>query len=127
MSGFGSVFSYKVVTDEENAQVFCEHFGKIFNNQNPLPCDHSALNLICQHPDFTHLADLPTVSEVRSALRLMANGKAPGPSGITSDALKSMVWTETNPNDEHENDDADYLATVIHAMILEFWEGTLDF
>eukprot|EP00957_Ditylum_brightwellii_P178520 13598639-Ditylum_brightwellii.AAC.1 len=38
-----------------------------------------------------------------------------------------MVWTETNPDDDHENNNDDYLATVVHAMILEFWEGTLDF
>eukprot|EP00957_Ditylum_brightwellii_P055384 4197590-Ditylum_brightwellii.AAC.1 len=107
----------KAVKDKENAQVFCEHFSKIFNNQSPLPCDHSALNLIYQHSNFTHLADLPTVSEVCSALYHMANRKALGPSGIASNALKYDL----------ENDNANYLATVIHAMILEFWEGTLDF
>eukprot|EP00957_Ditylum_brightwellii_P211855 15366679-Ditylum_brightwellii.AAC.2 len=57
----------------------------------------------------------------------MTNGKAPGPFSITSYALKFMVWTEMNPNDEHENDNANYLITIIHAMILEFWEGMLDF
>eukprot|EP00957_Ditylum_brightwellii_P022947 1731617-Ditylum_brightwellii.AAC.1 len=51
----------KAVTDEENAQVFCEHFSKLFNNQTPLPCDHSMLNLIKQHDDYTHLAALPSV------------------------------------------------------------------
>eukprot|EP00957_Ditylum_brightwellii_P055773 4226605-Ditylum_brightwellii.AAC.1 len=24
-------------TDNENAEVFCQHFNKIFNNQSPLP------------------------------------------------------------------------------------------
>eukprot|EP00957_Ditylum_brightwellii_P159691 12154768-Ditylum_brightwellii.AAC.1 len=56
----------------------------------------------------------------------MANRKAPGPSGVTSNALNSMVWTEKNLEDEHANDNDDYLATIIHAMIVEFWEGTLD-
>eukprot|EP00957_Ditylum_brightwellii_P023240 1754044-Ditylum_brightwellii.AAC.1 len=55
----------------------------------------------------------------------MANGKAPGPSGITSDALKSMVWTEVTPEDEGANDNADYLASVI--MLVEFWKSALDF
>eukprot|EP00957_Ditylum_brightwellii_P109922 8384727-Ditylum_brightwellii.AAC.1 len=57
----------------------------------------------------------------------MANGKAPGPSGITSDALKSIVWTEATPEDEGANDNADYLAAVIHDMLVEFWKCALDF
>eukprot|EP00957_Ditylum_brightwellii_P119280 9100012-Ditylum_brightwellii.AAC.1 len=57
----------------------------------------------------------------------MANRKAPGPSGITSNILKSIVWTEENPDNEDGNDKADYLTTTIHVMILEFWEGTLVF
>eukprot|EP00957_Ditylum_brightwellii_P091799 6989561-Ditylum_brightwellii.AAC.1 len=57
----------------------------------------------------------------------MANGKALDPSAITSNALKSMVWTKKNPEDEVANDNTNYLATVIHAMILEFWEGSFDF
>eukprot|EP00957_Ditylum_brightwellii_P198035 15087766-Ditylum_brightwellii.AAC.1 len=81
----------RAITDDENAQVFCEHFSKFFNNQNPLPCDHSALELIPPHDDFTHLAELPSLTEVRAALCRMVNGKAPRPSGITSNALKSMV------------------------------------
>ena len=123
----------KVVTGKENAQVFYEHFGNIFHHQIPLLCDHSdlllllLLLLINQHPDFVHLANLTTISKVCTALCQMVNGKAVGPSSITSDALKSMVWTEINPDDDHENDDANYLATVIHTMILEFWEGMLDF
>eukprot|EP00957_Ditylum_brightwellii_P069590 5286126-Ditylum_brightwellii.AAC.1 len=80
----------KAVTDKENTQVFCEHFSKLFNNQTPLPCDHSALDLIKQHDNYTHLAALPSVQEVYVALRRMVNDKSPGPSGITSDALKSM-------------------------------------
>eukprot|EP00957_Ditylum_brightwellii_P180197 13726196-Ditylum_brightwellii.AAC.1 len=57
----------------------------------------------------------------------MANGKAPGLSGITSDALKAMVWKEHQPEDEYVNDDAEYLASAVHAMIVEFWTGGLDF
>eukprot|EP00957_Ditylum_brightwellii_P173542 13212796-Ditylum_brightwellii.AAC.1 len=52
----------RAVTDEENAQVFCEHFSKIFNNQDPLPCNYSALSLILQHTEFTHLAELPSLT-----------------------------------------------------------------
>eukprot|EP00957_Ditylum_brightwellii_P128951 9837553-Ditylum_brightwellii.AAC.2 len=57
----------------------------------------------------------------------MANEKATGPSGITSNALKSMVWTEENPEVETDNDDADHLVTVIHTIILEFWGGSFYF
>eukprot|EP00957_Ditylum_brightwellii_P064203 4871778-Ditylum_brightwellii.AAC.1 len=80
----------KAVTDKENAEVFCEHFSCIFNNQNLLPCNLTALDLIRPCHDFTHLAAVPTLSEVSAAIRRMANGKAPGPTGITSDALKAM-------------------------------------
>eukprot|EP00957_Ditylum_brightwellii_P142451 10853069-Ditylum_brightwellii.AAC.1 len=80
----------KATTDKENAQVFAEHFNKLSNNQSPLPCNPTALDLINQLPDFLHLATPITLPEVHAALQRMANGKAPGPSGITSDALKLM-------------------------------------
>eukprot|EP00957_Ditylum_brightwellii_P158540 12067830-Ditylum_brightwellii.AAC.1 len=38
-----------------------------------------------------------------------------------------MVWKEHQPEDEAVNDDAEYLVSVIHAMIVEFWNGELDF
>eukprot|EP00957_Ditylum_brightwellii_P207194 15351926-Ditylum_brightwellii.AAC.1 len=78
------------MTDKENAQVFCEHFSELFNSQAPLPCDQSMLDLVKQYDNYTHLVALLSVQEVQVALHCMANGKAPGPSGITSDALKSM-------------------------------------
>eukprot|EP00957_Ditylum_brightwellii_P036459 2760995-Ditylum_brightwellii.AAC.1 len=57
----------------------------------------------------------------------MVNNKAPGPPGITSDVMKAMVWKEHQPENKSDNDDAEYLASVIHTMILEFWTGHLDF
>eukprot|EP00957_Ditylum_brightwellii_P146892 11182742-Ditylum_brightwellii.AAC.1 len=80
----------KAKTDEENAQVFATHFDKLFNNKPPLPCDPTALDLIDQMPNFTCIAAPISLLEVRAALQRMANGKAPGPSGITFDALKAM-------------------------------------
>eukprot|EP00957_Ditylum_brightwellii_P061310 4653095-Ditylum_brightwellii.AAC.1 len=44
----------------------------------------------------------------------MANDKAPGTNSITSDALKSMVWTEQDPGKEEDSDDANYLVSVVH-------------
>eukprot|EP00957_Ditylum_brightwellii_P184105 14023440-Ditylum_brightwellii.AAC.2 len=81
----------KVLTDEENAEVFCAHFDKNFNNQHPLPCDITALDLITPHPTYSHLTIPPMVDEVQAALRRMANRKALGTSGATSNALKSMT------------------------------------
>eukprot|EP00957_Ditylum_brightwellii_P121412 9259022-Ditylum_brightwellii.AAC.1 len=80
----------KATTDEEKAQVFAEHFNKLFNNQSPLPCDPTALDLLDQLPDFMHLPKPISIFKVRAALQRMVNGKAPGPSGITSDVLKAM-------------------------------------
>eukprot|EP00957_Ditylum_brightwellii_P156732 11929635-Ditylum_brightwellii.AAC.1 len=80
----------KAKTDDKNAQVFAKYFNKLFNNQSPLPCDPTTLYLINQLPDFLHLAGLISLNKVCAALQRMANGKEAGPSGITSDALKSM-------------------------------------
>eukprot|EP00957_Ditylum_brightwellii_P122834 9366821-Ditylum_brightwellii.AAC.1 len=38
-----------------------------------------------------------------------------------------MVWTEEIPDNEHTNDDANYLTSVINAMLLDFCESALDF
>eukprot|EP00957_Ditylum_brightwellii_P077079 5857960-Ditylum_brightwellii.AAC.1 len=99
----------KAKTDKENAKVFADHFSKVFNNQNPLACDHSALDLIPQSPDFPFLATPLTLNKVKAALQCMANGKASGPSGVLSDALKSMVRCGNNATDETENEDAEFL------------------
>eukprot|EP00957_Ditylum_brightwellii_P073316 5572334-Ditylum_brightwellii.AAC.2 len=37
-----------------------------------------------------------------------------------------MVWTKENPEAEADNNDADHLVTVIHAMIHEFWGVSFD-
>eukprot|EP00957_Ditylum_brightwellii_P043305 3281858-Ditylum_brightwellii.AAC.1 len=97
------------ITDNENTEVFCQHFDKIFNNQSPLPCDETALDLIEQSSDFTHLAEMPFLPNNRAALHQMANGKARGPSGITPNALKAMIWTKHSPDNDTDNDDANCL------------------
>eukprot|EP00957_Ditylum_brightwellii_P032747 2482243-Ditylum_brightwellii.AAC.1 len=38
-----------------------------------------------------------------------------------------MVWQEHQPENESDNDDAEYFASVIYPMTLEFWTGHLDF
>eukprot|EP00957_Ditylum_brightwellii_P157841 12014221-Ditylum_brightwellii.AAC.1 len=117
----------KATTDEENAEVFCEHFSCIFNNQNLLPCDITMLDLIYPCHDFTHLANELSFVEVTAALHCMDNRKGPGPSSITADALKAMMWKEYQPENELDNNDAEYLASVIKGMILDFWLRYLNF
>eukprot|EP00957_Ditylum_brightwellii_P106580 8131380-Ditylum_brightwellii.AAC.1 len=94
----------------------------MFNNQNPLTCDHSALDLIPQSPDFPLLVTSLTLDEVKAALRRMANGKTPGPSGVLSDAMKLMVWCDNNATDETENADAEFLVEVIFNLLQDFWD-----
>eukprot|EP00957_Ditylum_brightwellii_P027727 2095609-Ditylum_brightwellii.AAC.1 len=58
----------------------------------------------------------------------MANGKAPVPSGITSDALKAMVWRDTSLEEgDPANANANFLASVTHDLLLDFWESNLYF
>eukprot|EP00957_Ditylum_brightwellii_P149974 11422603-Ditylum_brightwellii.AAC.1 len=118
----------KAKADEENAKMFAKCFNKLFNNQSPLPCDPTALDLIDQLPDFLHIADPISLNEVRAALQRMANRKAAVPSGITSDALKLMVWRDNSLDaDDSANADADFLATVVHDLLTDFLESKLDF
>eukprot|EP00957_Ditylum_brightwellii_P115055 8775756-Ditylum_brightwellii.AAC.2 len=49
---------------------------------------------------FTCLAGPIAISKVCAALKRMANDKTAGPSGITSDALKSMVCHEEELEDK---------------------------
>eukprot|EP00957_Ditylum_brightwellii_P062541 4746602-Ditylum_brightwellii.AAC.1 len=113
----------KAKTDEENAQVFAKHFNKLFDNQSPLSCNPTALDLIDQLPDFLHLADSISLCKVHAAWQRMANGKATGPSGITSDVPKSMMWKDNSLEEEdHANDDADFLSSVIHDLLTDLGE-----
>eukprot|EP00957_Ditylum_brightwellii_P192426 14649817-Ditylum_brightwellii.AAC.1 len=86
------------------------------------------MELIDQLPNFLHITDLISLNEVRAALWRMANGKAAGPSGITSDALKLMVWQDNSLDaNDSANNDADFLATAMHDLLTDFWENKLDF
>eukprot|EP00957_Ditylum_brightwellii_P028568 2158468-Ditylum_brightwellii.AAC.1 len=69
-------------TDEESAEVFAEHFCKVFNNPDPPPCNDTVLPSVPTRPKFPHLGDLPSPAKVCSAIMRMGNGKAPGPSEI---------------------------------------------
>eukprot|EP00957_Ditylum_brightwellii_P208853 15359240-Ditylum_brightwellii.AAC.1 len=56
----------------------------------------------------------------------MANGKSPGPMGVTSDVFCAMVWCEADPAQEGLNADAKYLCQYITDVLKPFWEGELD-
>eukprot|EP00957_Ditylum_brightwellii_P026062 1970361-Ditylum_brightwellii.AAC.1 len=116
----------KAKTDEENVEVFADHFCKVFNNPDPPPCDKSTLPIIPTHPEFLSLGDPPSLDEVHNAIMRMHNGKAPGPSGITSDDFWAMVFCRPDPDKTGINDDADYLCDYITEILCLFWTGELD-
>eukprot|EP00957_Ditylum_brightwellii_P068227 5179380-Ditylum_brightwellii.AAC.1 len=99
----------KATADEKNAEVFANHFSKVFNDPDPVPCDNSALPLVLQRDEFTFLGTPPVYEEVCVAIMRMANGKSPGPTGVTLDAFCAMVWCEADLAQERLNDDAEYL------------------
>eukprot|EP00957_Ditylum_brightwellii_P084337 6413586-Ditylum_brightwellii.AAC.1 len=113
-------------TDEENSEVFAEHFRKVFNNSDPPPCNDTVLPSVPSRLEFPHLGDPPSPAKVCSAIMCMANGKAPGPSGITSDAFRAMVFQSRNPDNPETNDCANSLCDYITEILCLFWEGNLD-
>eukprot|EP00957_Ditylum_brightwellii_P020858 1573277-Ditylum_brightwellii.AAC.1 len=97
-------------TNEENAEVFAEHFRKVFSNPDLPLCNDTVLPIVPTWPEVSHLGDPPLPVKVRSAIMRMCNSKAPGPSGITSDAFCAMVFQRL-----------DLVKTGIN-----FWEGNPD-
>jgi hypothetical protein len=79
--------------DSENADVMEKHFTKVFNNQRPI--DISVLDDLKQREMITDLGLPPTDEEFAAALRKLANGKSPGESGITPEALKNLNYSNT--------------------------------
>jgi hypothetical protein len=76
------------VSDKDNADIMGSHFKKVFNNHKPI--DLSVLEELEQKPILDELGFTPTEGEIRAALRKIANGKSPGESGITPEALKGL-------------------------------------
>ena len=79
--------------DRENADVMAEHFKKVFNNHRPI--DISVLDELEQREIISELGLPPTNEEFAAALRKIANGKSPGESGITPEALKNLDYSHT--------------------------------
>ena len=96
-------------TPAENAEVFRDHFEKLFGRQPEY--DESVLELIEQHPSVDNCDHPPTAEEIKAALRKLKN-KAPGESGLTPQAWKILA-----SSDEAFN--------LLHEVIQEFWEMEL--
>eukprot|EP00978_Attheya_sp_CCMP212_P004158 scaffold9027_cov61-Attheya_sp.AAC.6 len=98
-------------SDSDNADVMGEHFTKVFNNHRPI--DTSVLDELNQRPIIEELGNPPTEAEFDKALRNIANGKSPGESGITPEALKGL-------DDEH--------IQIMRIVLNSYWtDPTVDF
>eukprot|EP00978_Attheya_sp_CCMP212_P004194 scaffold9100_cov64-Attheya_sp.AAC.4 len=76
-------------SDTETADVMGEHFTKVFNNYREIDLS-AVLKELDQRTTDDELGKTPTSGEIALALRKAANGKAPGESGITTEALKAL-------------------------------------
>jgi hypothetical protein len=95
-------------TDDENLKVVQKYCNNLYNRQNQVTIDFTVLQDIRQRPEETELGLTPTDDEVFQALRKMKNNKAPGESGVTTEALKAL---------------SNYGKNLIVSMIKSFWEN----
>jgi len=75
-------------TSQKHASVLQPHFSAVFNNQKEV--DPTALNEVAQRPVSHDIGGPLTYDEFSIALRSLANHKAPGLNGITSEVLKAL-------------------------------------
>eukprot|EP00957_Ditylum_brightwellii_P194836 14841905-Ditylum_brightwellii.AAC.1 len=66
----------KAKTDKENAEGFANHFSKVFNNPDLLPCNAPILLLVVTCSKFSKLITPPDYGEVKAAITHVANGKS---------------------------------------------------
>jgi hypothetical protein len=95
-------------TDDENLNVIQKYCDNLYNRQNQIAVDNKILEDIRQRPEETELGLTPTSEEVLQALQKMKNNKAPGESGVTTEALKAL---------------SDHGKELIMTMIKTFWEN----
>eukprot|EP00978_Attheya_sp_CCMP212_P025340 scaffold81257_cov24-Attheya_sp.AAC.1 len=77
-----------VTSNAENADLMSTHFKKVFNNHRER--DPTVLDKIKQIEVKRDLGNPPIIKEVKLALKKAVNGKSPGESGITAEALKAL-------------------------------------
>ena len=75
-------------TPEENVTVFCNHFKTLYGRSPTFDC--TVLNMLPQNPIVEVCDHVPTEEEIRLATLRLKN-KAPGDSGICSQAWKSLL------------------------------------
>jgi hypothetical protein len=71
------------------AQPYCQKFY----NRDDVPVDWTVLEDIAQRPVISRLADPPTYDELEKAVSKLADGKAPGESGVTAEAIEALPRT----------------------------------
>ena len=91
----------------ENAEVFRQHFMQLYQ-RNPV-YEESVLDMLQQHPIAEGHAHPPNDDEIRWATKKLKN-KAPGESGICSQAWKALI------------EDANTFE-ILKEIVLEFWEN----
>jgi hypothetical protein len=74
--------------NDENAKILKGRFSKLFNSQ--VGIDMAVLEDIPKHEVQHKLGDVPTKTEIKKAISKMANNKAPGKSGLTTDMIKNL-------------------------------------
>ena len=101
-------------TDKENAEIFKEHFSKLYNNKTTTTYDPTIIAELEQfrQPTNETLGQPPKWEEIRKALSKMENEKSPGPNKIPPEAFKNLqglgyitltniiydYWTNENNN-----------------------------
>ena len=78
----------KCTNSIENADVFREHFEKLYDRKQSF--DSSVLDLLDQQPSFPNIDHAPSDEEIKMAITHLKN-KAPGDSAITPQMLKSLL------------------------------------
>ena len=75
------------LVSSETGKLECwkEHFQIIFNRPEPTETAH----IPEAEEDVDVNTDQPTLEEVKVAIQVMKNGKAPGPDGVTAEMLKA--------------------------------------
>ena len=74
----------------ENAKVFEDHFKKLFNNTTGTNYDPEILAELTGIETDPTLDKTPTRAEIKKAIAKIANEKAPGPNGITTEVYKNL-------------------------------------
>ena len=79
-------------TDQEIAQVFLQHFGKVLNI--PATYDPEVISLVDQREIRHDFEVAPDEDEIIDALRSLKSGKAAGDSGIKPEHLKALIGNQ---------------------------------